>query len=66
MADLDEVESRRLQLEENVAKLRKSLQQWRTWDFEYEGLKEEISNLEDVQSEADCVSVSAPLASEMH
>ena len=55
MADLDQLENRRLQLEENVAKLRKSLQHWRTWDAEYEGLKEELQTDVSVESEADCV-----------
>ena len=39
------VERQRLRLEDNVAALRKSLQHWRTWEAEYEGLKEEISGL---------------------
>ncbi|CAD0088029.1 unnamed protein product, partial [Aureobasidium vineae] len=41
-------------MEENVAKLRKSLQHWRTWDAEYEGLKEELSSGVNVQYEKDC------------
>lgn len=56
MADFAQLETRRLELEENVAKLRKSLQHWRTWDAEYEGLKEELSSGVNVQSETDCVS----------
>jgi unconventional prefoldin RPB5 interactor 1 len=56
MADFEQLETRRLELEENVAKLRKSLQHWRTWDAEYEGLKEELSSGINVQSEKDCVS----------
>lgn len=56
MADLEQLETRRLELEENVAKLRKTLQHWRTWDLEYEGLKEELSSGVNVQSEEDCVS----------
>jgi unconventional prefoldin RPB5 interactor 1 len=56
MADFEQLETRRLELEENVAKLRKSLQHWRTWDAEYEGLKEELSSGVNVQSEKDCVS----------
>ncbi|KAI4786961.1 hypothetical protein E4T44_13758, partial [Aureobasidium sp. EXF-8845] len=55
MADFEQLETRRLELEENVAKLRKSLQHWRTWDAEYEGLKEELSSGINVQSEKDCV-----------
>lgn len=37
-----DLENQRLQLEENVAGLRKSLQYWQTWEAEYEGLKEEV------------------------
>jgi unconventional prefoldin RPB5 interactor 1 len=29
-------------LEDNIAKMRKSLQYWQIWEAEYEGLKEEI------------------------
>ncbi|KAF2273616.1 uncharacterized protein EI97DRAFT_147375 [Westerdykella ornata] len=36
------IERRRMQLEENVSKLRNALKHWRTWEFEYEMLKEEI------------------------
>ena len=55
MADFEQLETRRLELEANVAKLRNSLQHWRTWDVEYEGLKEELSSGVNVQSEKDCV-----------
>lgn len=37
-----DLEKHRRLLEENIAKLRKSLQHWQTLDAEYEGLKEEI------------------------
>ena len=37
-----DLESQLVQLEENVAGLRKSLQYWQTWEAEYEGLKEEV------------------------
>lgn len=40
-----DLERHRLQLEENISKLKKSLQYWQTWEAEYEGLKEEISGL---------------------
>lgn len=36
------LENHRLRLEENLVKLRQSLQHWQTWEAEYEGLKEEI------------------------
>lgn len=40
-----DLERHRLQLEQNVAKLRASLQHWQTWEIEYEGMKEEILGL---------------------
>ncbi|KAI9666185.1 MAG: hypothetical protein M1821_004120 [Bathelium mastoideum] len=36
------VERQRVLLEDNIAKLTRSLRQWQTWEAEYEGLKEEI------------------------
>ncbi|RSL69778.1 hypothetical protein CEP53_002118 [Fusarium sp. AF-6] len=39
---LQDLERHRQQLEENVSKLQKALQHWRTWDAEYEALKEEV------------------------
>ena len=42
-----DLERHRLRLEENVSKLRKSLQHWQTWEAEYEGMKEEIEGLDD-------------------
>jgi unconventional prefoldin RPB5 interactor 1 len=37
-----DLERHRQLLEDNIAKLRKSLQHWQTWEAEYEGFKEEI------------------------
>ncbi|THZ89089.1 hypothetical protein D6C84_00467 [Aureobasidium pullulans] len=65
MADLEQLETRRLELEENVAKLRKTLQHWRTWDLEYEGLKEELSSGVNVQSEEDCTRISEKFGGEL-
>ncbi|KAI1834917.1 hypothetical protein DTO006G1_3255 [Penicillium roqueforti] len=45
--NLDALEEQRLALEENIIQLQKSLYHWRTWEAEYDGLREEISNLED-------------------
>lgn len=47
------LELRRLQLEEQVSKLRKALRHWQTWDAEYEGLKEELGSLSDDSSRED-------------
>lgn len=43
--DLEGLERRRLELEGNVRKLQESLYHWRTWEAEYDGLKDEISEL---------------------
>lgn len=42
----DDLERHRLQLEQNVAKLQVSLRHWQQWEIEYEGMKEEILDLE--------------------
>lgn len=42
MEDLTSLELHRQRLEENVTKLRTALRHWKTWDAEYEGLKEEL------------------------
>lgn len=40
-----DLELMRQRLEETMAKLRKSIQYWQTWEAEYEGLKEDIGAL---------------------
>lgn len=50
-----DLERHRLRLEENVSKLRKSLQHWQTWEAEYEGLKEEILALGERSTTTDIV-----------
>ena len=42
-----DLERHRISLEQNVRKLRQSLQHWQAWEIEYEGLKEDIQSLED-------------------
>ena len=42
---LSNLEKRRIELEENVAKLQASLRHWQAWEIEYEGMKKEISEL---------------------
>ena len=44
---LEEIERRRVQLQQNVDKLRKALSHWTTWEAEYETLKEEIQGASD-------------------
>lgn len=43
--NLDALEEQCLTLEDNILKLQISLYHWRTWEAEYDGLREEISNL---------------------
>ena len=50
-----DLERHRLRLEENVAKLQKSLQHWQTWEAEYEGMKEEIGGLNDKHTDTELV-----------
>lgn len=44
--DLDALEQRRLTLEDNILQLQQSLYHWRTWEAEYDGIREEIGKLE--------------------
>ena len=52
---LVDLERYRFQLEGNVARLRVSLRHWQKWEAEYEGMKEEISNLGTKHTEEDIV-----------
>ncbi|KAI9650448.1 hypothetical protein NHQ30_000463 [Ciborinia camelliae] len=52
-----DLEKYRQQLEDNVAKLRKSLQHWQTWDAEYDGLKEEILTADSTPNRDELVSI---------
>ena len=52
---LADLERYRLQLEQNVAKLRASLRHWQTWEIEYEGMKEEILELGEAHPSPDLV-----------
>jgi len=49
------IEKQRLQLEENIAQLRKSLRHWLTLEIDYEGLKEEFLALPQDASLEDCL-----------
>jgi unconventional prefoldin RPB5 interactor 1 len=44
-SSVDNVESLRQTLETNIAKLRKALSYWQTWEAEHEGFKEELQSL---------------------
>ncbi|KAF2136410.1 uncharacterized protein K452DRAFT_292438 [Aplosporella prunicola CBS 121167] len=52
-----DLERHRLRLEDQIAKLRKSLQHWQTWDVEYEGLKEEIEGFKGEPSTQDMMKI---------
>lgn len=54
-AVLDRVEKQRQTLEENVAKLRKSLRHWQALELDYEGLREEFQLLPETASSEDCM-----------
>lgn len=57
--NLDALEQQRLTLEENILQLEKSLYHWRTWEAEYDGVREEISNLDDDASTEDFLAVAS-------
>ncbi|TKX18353.1 hypothetical protein C1H76_9141 [Elsinoe australis] len=44
---MNAVDRQRVELEANMEKLEKALRHWQTWDEEYEGLKEELQELDD-------------------
>ena len=50
-----DLERHRLQLEQNISKLRASLRHWQQWELEYEGMKEDVLALSDDYSPADSV-----------
>ncbi|KAL2756969.1 hypothetical protein ACRALDRAFT_1049204 [Sodiomyces alcalophilus JCM 7366] len=59
------LETHRLKLEENIAKLKESLQHWRQWDAEYETLKEEIESLPKPVSQKDVTRIRAEFDSQI-
>lgn len=52
---LARVEEQRVELESNIAKLRKSLRHWQTLEIDYEGLKEEILGIPEDSSAEECL-----------
>ncbi|RAK82504.1 prefoldin-like protein [Aspergillus fijiensis CBS 313.89] len=56
-SQLHELERQRLELEGNILKLQDSLYHWRTWEAEYDGLKEEINDLPEDADREDFLSV---------
>ncbi|KAJ5526449.1 hypothetical protein N7494_013099 [Penicillium frequentans] len=55
--NLDALEQRRLALKENILQLQKSLYHWRTWEAEYDGLRDEIKTLPDDATTDDFVTI---------
>jgi unconventional prefoldin RPB5 interactor 1 len=55
--NLDDLEQRRLALEDNITQLQKSLYHWRTWEAEYDSLREEIKDLQDYATADDILAV---------
>ncbi|KAI9791444.1 MAG: hypothetical protein M1833_001521 [Piccolia ochrophora] len=55
--NISDLENERQRLEHSINRLKKSLQQWQTWEAEYEGLKEEILARQDSGEEVDLVSI---------
>lgn len=56
-SNFDSIEQRRLALEDNILQLQKSLYHWRTWEAEYDGLREEVSELPEDASTDDFLAV---------
>lgn len=50
---MGDLERQRLQLEENVSSLEKSLYHWRLWEAEYDGLREEVEELKEQSTRED-------------
>lgn len=50
-----DLERHRLQLEQNISKLRASLRHWQQWELEYEGMKEDVLVLPDTYTPFDSV-----------
>ena len=60
-----QVEQQRRELEDNISKLRKSLKHWRTWEIEYEGLREEIAGLPHGSSRDDILAIAREFRAEL-
>ena len=62
---LARVESQRVGLELQIAKLKKALRYWQTLEIDYEGLREEISILPSTASTDDCLKAARAFSSEL-
>ena len=50
-----DLERHRLQLEQNISKLRASLRHWQQWEFEYEYMKDDVLAVANVDTPVDSV-----------
>ena len=64
-ATLARVEAQRLELETNLAKLKKSLHHWQTLELDYEGLREELHLLPENSSPDRCLQVARDFGAEL-
>jgi unconventional prefoldin RPB5 interactor 1 len=62
---LAQVERQRVELEKNIAELRKALRHWQTWEIEYEGLREEIASLPAGSHESDILAIAKDFQAEL-
>jgi unconventional prefoldin RPB5 interactor 1 len=60
-----QVELQRKELEQNISKLRRSLQHWQTWEIEYEGLREEIASLPSGSNSKDVLAIARDFGAEL-
>ncbi|RVX72285.1 hypothetical protein B0A52_04489 [Exophiala mesophila] len=62
---LARVDAQRVELEANIAKLRKSLRHWQTLEIDYEGLKEEFMALDDTATIDECMQIGLDFKAEL-
>ncbi|KAL4960442.1 prefoldin-like protein [Aspergillus stella-maris] len=59
--NIEGLERQRVELESNILQLQQSLYHWRTWEAEYEGLKEDIAELDDDATTTDFLRINRNL-----
>ena len=64
-AIIESVEAQRLELEASLSRLRIALNHWRTWDAEYEGLKEELGGLKGSASPEELARIAEDFSGEL-
>ena len=57
--NLAQVEQARQKLEDQISKLRKSLQYWQTWEAEYDGFKGELETLDQASTSEDIIELAS-------